>query len=244
MKRDLIWLTVASVCAFAVLCGLGAWQLQRLAWKEDLIARIEARTRAEPVSLEQAIDHWRRNGEVEYLRVTFDGKFRHGAERHLFTVIKGESGWKIITPVETGTGDIVLVDRGFVPDALKSPGKREQGQLEETISMTGLARAPGTQGLFTPDNNPEKNAWYWRDLESMASALDPTERSRLVPFFIELEASDIPGGYPRGGVTRVNLPNKHLQYAITWFGLALVLLAVFAIYLRGRIAQARSPKTR
>jgi len=109
-------------------------------------------------------------------------------------------------------------------------------QLKGLKKMIGLARAPGKKDLFTPDNSVEKNSWFWRDLEGMASsALSVAEIKRLVPFFVELEAAPVPGGWPRGGVTRLELPNTHLQYALTWFGLAGGLLAVFAIYLRGRL---------
>jgi surfeit locus 1 family protein len=129
-----------------------------------------------------------------------------------------------------------MADRGFVPERFKEPETRAAGQVEGQQIVTGLARAPGTQALFVPDNSPEKNSWFWRDLEGMASsALSAEEIDRLVPFFVELDAAPVPGGWPKGGVTRLKLPNKHLQYAGTWFGLAGTLLVVFAVYLRGRL---------
>jgi len=235
LKRDLIWLGALAVAVFGILIGLGVWQLQRMAWKDSLNAHIATRTGLEPVTLSSAIGRWEKTKDVEYLRVRINGHFRHGGESHFFTAINGQSGWRVITPLETGSGRIVMVDRGFVPDAMKQPRTRAQGQLEGEQTIIGLARAPGIQRLFVPENAPEKNNWFWRDLKGMAAASLPlSDMKRVVPFFVELEATSIPGGLPRGGVTRVVLPNAHLQYVLTWFGLAGALLAVFAVYLRGR----------
>jgi surfeit locus 1 family protein len=233
-----MWLSALAVAAFGILLGLGFWQLQRMVWKEDLNAHIAARTHSEPVTLSSALKRWEKSRDVEYLRVRFKGRFRHGNESHFFTAIKGEMGWRVITPLETPDGRIVMVDRGFVPDARKPPGTRVQGQLEGERKIVGLARAPGIKRLFVPENTPQKNSWFWRDLKGMAAAALPaSDLNRVIPFFVEQEASPIPGGLPRGGVTRVVLPNTHLQYVLTWFGLAGALLAVFALYLRGRFRQ-------
>lgn len=240
MKRDLMWLSALAVAAIGILAGLGVWQLQRMAWKDSLNAHIAARTGLEPVTLSSAIDGWENTNDVEYRRVRFKGRFRHGSESHFYTVIEGKTGWRIITPLETSGGRIVMVDRGFVPDAMKQPRMRAQGQLEGEQTIIGLARAPGIQNLFVPDNAPELNNWFWRDLKGMAAAALPaSDITRVVPFFVEQEVTSIPGGLPRGGVTRVVLTNNHLQYAFTWFGLAGALLAVFAVYLRGRFRRHR-----
>jgi len=236
LKRELTILTVFVAAAFAVLAGLGVWQLQRLDWKEGLIAKIEARTHGEPVSLDAALEQWEKSGEVEYLRVRFSGSFLHQYERHLFSILKGESGWHVITPLETPDGRIVMVDRGFVPMHLKSAETRTSGNVAGVQSYTGLARAPGTKAYFTPENDVKANAWYWRDLKSMAT--DNSEGiagKNVVPFFVELEENKVHGGWPKGGVTRVELPNKHLQYAGTWFGLAGGLLAVYGIFVIGKL---------
>lgn len=220
---------------FGVLMGLGFWQLQRMAWKDSLNAQIKARTDLEPVPLFDALGRWEKSRDVEYLRVRFRGRFRNGNESHYFTTLDGQPGWRVITPMETSGGRIVMVDRGFVPDALKQPRTRVRGQLDSEQTVVGLARAPGTQRLFVPDNTPEKNNWFWRDLKGMAVAVLPeSDIKRVAPFFVEQEASPVPGGFPRGGVTRVVLPNTHLQYVLTWFGLAGALLVIFGIYMRGR----------
>lgn len=236
MKRDLVLLTVLAAAAFAVLVGLGFWQLQRLAWKEDLIAQIASRTQAAPVSLDDAVERWKRTGDIEYLRVRLTGSLLHQQEKHLFTVIKGESGWRIVTPLQTPDGHVIMIDRGFVPIALKAPEARMIGQVNGIQSYVGLARRPGKKGLFTPDNDVKANAWYWRDLQSMAASATASNPGKdIVPFFVELEENPVPGGWPRGGVTRVQLSNKHLQYAGTWFGLAGALLVVYGVFVFGRM---------
>lgn len=239
MKRDLIWLTVLAAVAFAILVSLGFWQLQRLAWKEGLIARIEARAHGVPISLSEAVSRWKKDGDIEYMRVRLKGRFRHDRERHLFSVIDGKTGWRIFTPIETTDRRIVLVDRGFVPDALKAANRRPEGQIDGLVEVVGLARESGRKGYFTPENEVKTNIWYWRDLKGMARSSIPQEdQSRLVPFFVELESQPVPGDWPKGGATRLELPNSHLQYALTWFGLAGGLLVVVAVYVIGRMRQS------
>jgi surfeit locus 1 family protein len=236
--RGLILLTVLSAAALAVLIGLGLWQLQRLQWKEGLIAQIEARVKAEPVSLKEAVARAHRGEDVSYLRVRAEGKFDDAKERYLFAVSEGTPGWHVIAPLATPDGEMVLVDRGFVPDALKDPAARPQGEISDTLTVTALARPPETQGLFVPDNEIEQNRWFWRDLNTMTRSMFGDEAKNVAPFFLEAEKSDIPGGWPRGGETRLDLPNNHLQYAITWFLLALCLVVIYVIYVRGRLRAA------
>lgn len=237
--KQILWPTIAAAVSLVVLLGLGTWQMQRLAWKNDLIMQIEARAQAAPVSLDAAIAQWRESGDVEYLRIRFDGRFLNNGEAHLFTTHKGRTGWRVIAPFQSGD-HIVLVDRGFVPDQLKSPDKRAAGNAKRDWSIVGLARASQAQGLFVPDNDPAANSWFWRDLSAMGTVLLATgEAARLVPFFVEAEAGEVPGGWPKGGVTRLALTNKHLEYALTWYGLAVTLLFVFGFFIRSRL---RSPE--
>ncbi|HSB58244.1 MAG TPA: SURF1 family protein [Methyloceanibacter sp.] len=236
--RGLILLTVLSTAALAVLIGLGVWQLQRLQWKEGLIAQIEARVKADPVSLKEAVARARAGEDVSYLRVRVEGKFDNAKERYLFAVSDGTPGWHVITPLETPDGEAVLVDRGFVPDALRDPAARLQGEISDAVTVTALARPPEAQGLFVPDNEVERNRWFWRDLKAMIKSMFGDEAKEVAPFFLEAEKSDIPGGWPRGGETRLELPNNHLQYAITWFLLALCLVVIYVIYVRGRLRAA------
>jgi len=233
--RGLILLTVLSTAALAVLIGLGLWQLQRLEWKEGLIAEIEARVKAEPVSLKEAVARANAGEDVSYLRVRAEGKFDNTKERYFFTVSDGTPGWHVITPLETPDGETVLVDRGFVPDSFREPSSRPQGELNDAVTVTALARPPETQGLFVPDNEVERNRWFWRDLNAMTRSMFGDGAKNVSPFFLEGEKSEIPGGWPRGGETRLDLPNNHLQYAITWFLLALCLVVIYVIYVRARL---------
>lgn len=231
MKRSLIWLTLATACGLAMLISLGMWQLQRLAWKEDLISRIEARAHAAPVTLNEALRGQKEKRDIEFLRVNLAGEFFHGGESHIFTVEKGVVGWRIITPLRSQGGRLVLIDRGFVLDRLKDPASRQEGLVQGKIEITGLVRGPGVQSPFTPDNEPARNIWYWRDFDAMAkaafSAIKHEGQVENIPFFVEIEKSAVPGGWPRGGATRLTFSNRHFEYALTWFGLAVALLGVY-----------------
>jgi surfeit locus 1 family protein len=228
----------AVVVTLAVLIGLGTWQMQRREWKQGLIERIEQRAHGEPISLSLAKDLWARDKDVEYYRVLLVGHFLHNEERHLYTVEDGKAGWRIVTPLETASGDVVLVDRGFVPEELKEPATRKAGQIAGAVELIGLARAPVVPGLFTPAGDPVRNQWFGRDVGAIAASLAPNERPRIAPFMLEAEAEPVPGGWPRGGVTRLTLPNRHLEYALTWYALALTLVIVAFVLTRNRSREA------
>lgn len=230
----LLKLTAATLVGLIVLVGLGVWQLQRLEWKQGIIARIEARTERKPVTLERAIELSEQLGNSSYIPVRAEGRFHHARERYLYAIsLDGEPGWHVITPLETVGGDIVLVDRGFVPEKLRDPATRQEGQIQEVAAVAGLIRTPERQSLFIPNNDPEANQWFTRDLGAMARSMFPGGTVRVAPFFLEAIEDDVPGGWPKGGQTRLTLTNNHLQYALTWFGLALCLAAVYGVYVWG-----------
>ncbi len=233
-KKSLVGLTAATLAALAVLLGLGFWQLKRLEWKTGLIAEIETRTKGAPISIEEAVAFAREGRDPSYYRVKVEGRFDHTKELYLYAVSSGGVGWHIIAPLETGDGDMVLIDRGFVPDALRDPSSRAAGEIAGVTAVTGIVRMPETQGLFIPDNEPGANRWFWRDLQAMTGAMFPALTVEAAPFFLEAEKSDVPGGWPEGGQTRLTLPNNHLQYAITWFLMAAALLIIYGLYLRSR----------
>jgi surfeit locus 1 family protein len=136
---------------------------------------------------------------------------------------------------------MVLVDRGFVPDELKDPSSRALVEVENVVTVTGIVRRPESQGLFLPDNEPAANRWFWRDLQGMARADFPSGTIQVAPFFIEAETSAVPGGWPEGGQSRLELPNNHLQYAITWFLMAAALLVIYGLYVRSVYRARRRP---
>lgn len=233
-RSGIVGLTVATLAALALLLGLGFWQLQRADWKGGLIAQIEARTKAEPLTLEAAEALVREGKDPSYYRVVAQGRFHHAKEHYLYAASEGRVGWHVITPLETAAGEMVLVDRGFVPDELKDPVSRASGQIESVTTVSGIVRAPQEQGLFTPDNEPKANRWFWRDLRAMSQSMFPGGTIEVAPFFVEADKTAVPGGWPEGGQTRLEIPNNHLQYAITWFLLAAGLIVVYVLLLRSR----------
>jgi surfeit locus 1 family protein len=227
-------LTLATLIGVGFLVGLGLWQLKRLEWKEGLIARIEARTERNPMSLERALELAEQRQNPSYFPVHVTGRFHHKRERYLYGFsLDGEPGWHVITPLETVGGQVVLVDRGFVPDRLRDPATRPEGQVQEVVGVTGLLRTSEEPSVFIPDNDPVKNQWFSRDLLTMSRSMFPGGTVQVAPFFLEADATPVPGGWPKGGQTRLTLVNNHLQYALTWFGLAICLVAVYVVFLWG-----------
>lgn len=234
------WLVaILGLLVFAILIGLGTWQVQRLHWKEGLLATIEDRKSAAPLPLAEIEARYRSTGDVDYTPVTVTGTFHHGGERHFLATWKGQSGFFVYTPLELADGRFAFVNRGFVPYDLKDPAKRPEGQVEGELTVTGLARNPLPEkpSSLVPDNDPGKNIFYWKDRDAMAASAGLRATAEIVPVFIDADATPNPGGYPAGGVTLIDLPNNHLQYAVTWYGLAAALAAVMAAwFLRRRRA--------
>ena len=231
--RPLLGPSLWFLPGFALLIGLGVWQIQRLHEKEALIASVEAGLHAPPVALSDVLRHGAEREEWRPVRVS--GHFLYDKELYLFSRgPMGAVGVDVITPLVQSSGDAVLVDRGFVPEALRNPSTRAEGQVGGDVSVTGILRLSQKPGLFTPAPNLNTRLWFVKDVPSMESAtgLD------VPPVVIEADATQNPGGWPLGGQTRVDFPNDHLQYAITWFGLALALLAVYLLYHRshGRLS--------
>ncbi len=227
------WLVAAiGLAVLAVLVGLGTWQVQRLHWKQGLLASIAARTSAAPAPLAEVEARFASEGDVDYVPVTARGIFRHAAERHFFATWQGRSGFYVYTPLELPDGSFVFVNRGFVPYELKDPALRPQGQVQGEITVTGLARdpLPGKPSWIVPDNEPDKNVFYWKDRDAMAASAGLPAGARMAPIFIDADDTPNPGGYPVGGVTLIDLPNNHLQYAVTGYGLAAALVAVMAAW--------------
>jgi surfeit locus 1 family protein len=237
-SRGLVVPSVAALMGLAVLIALGTWQLERKAWKEALIATLAERVAQAPADL-PARDTWERldAGEMEFRRVTFRGEFLNDAEALVYTAgsslrsdVAGPGYW-VFTPARLPAGGIVVVNRGFVPEGRQDPQTRAEGQVTGPIDIVGAMRWPEASGLFTPAGEAGKNIWFARDHVTIAAAKN---WGPVAPFFIDQEAPPPPGGLPKVGKIAPNLPNNHLQYALTWYGLALVLVVVFLIWARGR----------
>jgi len=233
-----VWFAAPLVLlALAILLGLGTWQVKRLYWKEALMADIEQRRSADPATLEEIEAIARSGGDIEYRKVRLSGTFDHTRERHFFATHQGQTGYYVFTPLTLPDGRILFVNRGFVPFEMKDPAKRLDGQVAGEVTLTGLARAPliAKPSSLLPDNDIAKNIFYWKDLAAMAESAQ-VPAGRLVNLFVDADATPNPGGWPMGGVTLIDLPNNHLQYAITWYGLAaaLVIVVGFAYFRNGK----------
>ena len=237
-QRGLFWPTAVSLALFLVLIGLGSWQLERRQWKEALIAKIAARVGAPAVALGEAEAMARAGDDIGYLHVAARGRFLHDKERYLYAPTTAGLGWHVYTPLELAPGRIVWVNRGFVPDASKARETRAAGLVAGEVEVQGLVRPSPKQGFFQPDNDVAHNLWYWPEVEAMSASAFAGIAGP--PFVIDADRWPVPGGLPQGGMTRLQLPNRHLEYALTWYGLALTLIAVYFPLVAGRLRQRRA----
>jgi surfeit locus 1 family protein len=183
------------------------------------------------------IDALHRQGEdVDYRPTRLSGIFLHERERHFLATWQGRSGFFVHTPLQVEGGRAIFVNRGFVPYDRKDPAARPEGQIPGTVEIGGLARVapPEKPSFIVPDNDPARNIFYWKDLPAMARSAGLDEEA-VYPFYVDADEAPNPGDLPAGGVTLINLPNNHLQYAVTWYGLAFALVCVLAVWFwRGR----------
>jgi len=232
--RALIVPGLFALVGLGVLSSLGVWQLQRLAWKEALIARAAARAELPAMAVPAEAD-WPQMTAVrdEYRRVAVSGRFLNHREALVYALLsepKGKfsgPGYWVLTPLKTASGAALFVNRGFVPLERAAAATRREGQPTGIVTVTGLLRMPEGRSWFTPADDPARGLWQERDPVAIAKAygLAPT-----APFFIDADSTPNPGGLPQGGETKLAFPNRHLGYALTWFGLALALLAVFVAF--------------
>ena len=240
-SRRALWpVLLLAGMALAILLALGTWQVQRLVLKEGLIATIDARLKAAPVPLAEAEKRFADAGDVDYWPVTASGEFLHSGERHFLATWQGQSGFNVYTPLRLSDGRFLFVNRGFVPYDRKDQSTRTDGQVAGAVEVTGLARNPLAEkpSSLIPDNRPDANIFYWKDRGAMAATAGLPADAVVVPFFLDADSTPNPGGLPVGGVTLIDLPNNHLQYAVTWYGLAAALVAVLV----GMLWRRRAPQ--
>ncbi|MDJ0614255.1 MAG: SURF1 family protein [Rhizobiaceae bacterium] len=233
-RSNLILLTCMAL-GLAVLISLGTWQVKRLHWKEALIETIDQRIASDPKRLSELSKSGLEKDTQEYQPVSVTGEFDHSSEVYFFTTGKGgASGWNVHTPLLMDGGTRVIVNRGFVPFDLKNPDKRPQGLVEGPQRVEALLRFPlNERPLGSLDNSPETKEFYWRNVSEMASAMKG-ETEKYLPVILDQLEAEIPGMWPKGGTTITDFPNNHLQYAVTWYGLALTLLGVGGYFLFSR----------
>jgi surfeit locus 1 family protein len=240
--RSLILPAVATLVGVAILASLGVWQLQRLQWKTALIAHVAERLAAPPIPAPgpaawAGLDL----AALEYQPVTATGTFDHAREAYVVYTLTspkgpvGGVGYMVMTPLLTTEGWTVYVNRGFVPADRRDPATRAGGVVAGETTVTGLLRTPYRRSWFAPADDVAGNAWFSRDPVLYAEAYG-ARSSEIAPYIVDAAFDpELPGGLPQGGETIVAFPNNHLGYAITWFGLAAALAAVFAAFARGRL---------
>ena len=227
--RPLLWPTIIMLPIFLFSLSLGVWQMERRAWKRDILDRIATNQAAAPLTLDELLkgDPLR----FEYGRVRVSGSFLHDKEFYLAArSLKDKVGMQVVTPLRTEDGPIVLFDRGWIPSERKEPDKRAEGQLAGKVDLVGIVRRSQIKRQFAPDNDPARNFWFHVDVPVMRQMAGGAADPVLDSFFLEADATANPGGIPVGGQTRLDIPNDHLQYAITWFLIALAGAGVYLAY--------------
>lgn len=242
MTRRILALLVFSLGGAAILIALGIWQMQRLDWKEGLIAEVEGRLAADPVALPEAPDP----GRDAYLRVAVEG-WPAGDEIHVLTTVRPWGpGFRVVAPYAlAGSERRVLVDLGYVPEAMKDPGERPIGPAsrdQRPVRIVGALFWPDETDFFTPEPDLDRNIWFARDGAAMAGFYEGTAGPAVETFLIVADAHRLRNGtdWPRAQRLGVGLRNDHLEYALTWFSLAAVWIVMGGLVLRREIQRGRA----
>jgi surfeit locus 1 family protein len=221
-RKTLLGPTLFTLCGLVLLLGLGTWQVERLGWKEALISERAAGVAAAPVPLPRS--QAAAQG-LEYHHVRAIGHYL-GRALYLHAIsLDGAQGYHVVAPLALDGGGDVLIDRGFVPENVARAQPVFPNPAAGELEVTGLLRVPGGKpSWFTPDNAPDQGAWFYVDPAAMSKA---ARVGTVLPFYVDADATPGSGAYPVGGQTLLDLPNNHLQYAITWYLLAVALVIVY-----------------
>ncbi|PXW54089.1 SURF1 family protein [Chelatococcus asaccharovorans] len=222
-------LVIIALIGAAGFTALGIWQIERRAWKRDLIARVEGRIHA-PAVTAPGPAAWPQISIAndEYRRVTAKGEFLNDRETLVQAVTALGGGYWVLTPFRTADGFTVLVNRGFVPPELRDPATRPTGQVGGETTVTGVLRLTEPKGALLRENDPAGDRWYSRDVAAIAKARHLPDAA---PYFIDADRIVPPNPGPVGGLTVTAFSNNHLVYALTWFSLALMVLWAAAFVL-------------
>ena len=232
-RGRLLVMSLVSVVVVAALASLGVWQLRRLAWKEALIAEVETRAKAPATPLDGDWSALTAEHD-EYRHVTLSGAFAKGPSAYLFATPlhprPGDDtpGYLVITPLLLADGRIALVDRGFIgADRAAALEKDDNMAPIAPVTISGVLRFDEAPRWFQPADDVAKRIFYTRNVAKIAHAL---AMPGAAPFILDADA-DAPVAGPEAGQTRIVFPNNHLEYALTWFGLAGAWVVVAGIYL-------------
>lgn len=228
-------LIVATSIALVILCSLGIWQLQRLEWKTALIAQITERLAADPIAFDDALARAKAGENMEYQPVFLSGVYAHDLESAVFGTYDGAPGVYVFTPLDapapaTGGRRFVYVNRGFEPQKVRGEAQRREGDVASEVRVEGLwrraERRSGFEKWLAPKDQPQDNLYFIRDPAVLAAR----HSIEVPPFYIDSFGRENAAPWPKGGTTRVDIPNRHFEYALTWFGLAAALLGVFLVF--------------
>ncbi len=240
--RRVAGLGLFSLVVVGLLLSLGFWQLQRRTEKHALIAALDERLAAAPVALPEPAQ-WAAltPARDEFRRVRFSAQFENHSDARVFSsgsAIRADittPGVWVFAPARLGAGSTVVVNRGFVPDGQQD---RLTPALSGVATLMGYIRFPETKGMLTPHEDRGKRLWFLRDQRSMARVLGWGE---VAPFYIDLETPAPANGLPKPGPLEVHLKDDHMQYAITWFGLAAAVGLGFALWLARTLSEGGAP---
>ena len=218
------WPTIFTIIMLGCMVSLGFWQIHRLEWKLGLIEQIETRAFMDPIKLP---DDTSNLDDLEYQSVQVTGQFNNDQEMTMYSVgPNGEPGYDLYTPFYTENGIAIIVNRGWVPERIKDQSTRPDTIENSTVTIEGLLRKPGAKLWYGPENEPENNNWYYGNLPMMAQ-----EKGIGNPYPMYLfEARDQgDNSFPVAGRTEFNIVNNHLDYVLTWFGLAITLVVIYLV---------------
>lgn len=230
--RPRLWPTLFTLPAVVLMLALGVWQLQRLAWKTELIDAFEARVAAEPADPPAALTsddmpEWR------FRRITAEGRFLHDKEIQITgKPYKGTAGFHVITPFVTDAGLTVFVNRGWVPEEQRRPEDRPTSLVPPPATIDGVVQQAGVKGYFVPENEPQNDVWFTVRPQKMAEHLDLEGPIATGYYIDQLGEEPRPTALPFGAERSITVRNEHLQYAITWFLLAITLIVVYVLWHR------------
>lgn len=242
MTRRSGLLGLAGALLFGVFTALGVWQLQRLAWKNHLVARVEARVHTAPVPAPTAPE-WPAviadPADHDYRNVRLDGEFLPADEQLVQAVTERGAGHWVMAPLRLADGSLVLVNRGFVHSASQWLAMRASARCKGPVTVTGLLRSSEPGGGFLRRNDPASGRWFSRDVPALAAAAGLMQ-SRVAPYFVDAGAdmSCASTQGPVGGLTVLRFTNNHLVYALTWFALAAMTVAA-VVFMRRDGARQR-----
>jgi cytochrome oxidase assembly protein ShyY1 len=244
-RQPAVGFAIFTLAMVAVFVGLGVWQLQRRVEKHALIARLNERLAAAPEALPAAAQ-WPSltPAKDEFRRVSFTATYAPLPDAMVYSAgsavrddVSGPGTWAFL-PVLTDDGNTIVVNAGFVQNTMQDRGQQDRAVRRlitgDPAQLTGYIRFPESAGALTPPESPAKRLWFTRDHLAMARALGWGDVGKAVaPFYIDLETPVPESGIPKPGTLSVHLKDDHLQYAITWFALAVAVVIAFVVWWRG-----------